>query len=43
MTDFRIIGLEKVRINNPEYLRAREAFWIKKLATVKPKGLNKKN
>ena len=40
--DYRIIGIEKTN-KNEEYRKTREIFWINKLKTWKPLGLNVKN
>ena len=40
--DYGIIGIEKTN-KNDEYRKTRELFWISKLKTWKPHGLNVKN
>ena len=36
----RIVGLEHIKNNNIHYRKIRESFWIKKLGTLWPEGLN---
>ena len=38
--DLRILGIEKVKQNNIFLRKSRETFWIKKLDTLTPAGLN---
>ncbi len=37
---FSVVGIEKV-FGNETYRKVREAFWIKKLRTLSPEGLNR--
>ena len=38
--DFKVVGIEKV-FGEETYRKVREAFWIKKLRTLAPEGLNR--
>ena len=38
--DLKFIGIEKVKRKNIHLRRIRETFWIKKLGTIRPYGLN---
>ena len=38
--DLKIVGIEKIRKNNIFLRKIRETFWIKKIDTLMPKGLN---
>ena len=40
--DLKIFGIEKINDTGTIFRRVREMFWIKKLKTQKPFGLNKK-
>ena len=37
---FRIIGIERLRRRDIHFRKIREKFWIKKLGTIQPYGLN---
>ena len=39
--DYKIVGIEKIE-RNDNYRKTREQFWITKLKTLKPVGLNTK-
>ena len=39
--DYKILGIERIT-KDEEYRKARELFWIKKINTIKPNGLNTK-
>ena len=41
LTDYRIIGIAKI-FKEDKFRKTREQFWIKKLKTLKPHGLNTK-
>ena len=38
--DIEIVGLEKIKKNDIHLRKIRESFWIKKMGTLHPKGLN---
>ena len=38
--DFSIICIEQIKNNNQHLRKIRESFWIKKLRTMQPRGLN---
>ena len=38
--DFSIICIEQIKDNNQHLLKIPESFWIKKLRTMQPRGLN---
>ena len=42
LTDYQIVGIEKI-YKEDTYRKTREQFWIKKLRTLKPLGLNTKS
>ena len=41
--NFKMIGIEKIKQDNTDMRRIRESFWIKKLKTTIPEGLNRNN
>ena len=41
--DMQILGIETIRRKDIHYRKIRESFWIKKLDTIQPKGLNQNN
>ena len=38
--DLKIVGLEQIKTNDIHLRKIRESFWINKLQTLSPKGLN---
>ena len=40
VADLEWLGIEKLRRNDIHLRKIRESFWIKKLETLEPKGLN---
>ena len=38
--DLKIVGIEKMKIKDIHYRKIRESFWIKKMGTLQPEGLN---
>ena len=40
--DFRITGLERIRVPRKIFREEKERWWMEKLGTVQPRGLNKK-
>ncbi len=40
-SEMKVQAIEKVTPNHPQYRLEREDFWIKKMNTKTPKGLNK--
>ena len=38
--DLKIVGIEKIKSNDIHYRKIRESFWIKKMGTLKPNGIN---
>ena len=40
LEDFTIIGIEQIKNKDIHLRKIRESFWIKRLQTLKPKGLN---
>ena len=42
LEDYQVFGVEKIS-KSDAYRKSREIFWIQKLSTLKPKGLNVKS
>ena len=42
LENYEVFGIEKI-YREDEYRKAREVFWISKLQTLKPRGLNTKS
>ena len=40
LSDLRIVGIQKIRSKDIHYRKIRETFWIGKLGTLQPRGLN---
>ena len=40
LKDVKIVGLEKMKTRDIHFRKVRESFWIQKLNTLAPKGIN---
>lgn len=40
INDVKIVGIEKMKTRDIHFRKVRESFWIQKMKTLTPKGLN---